>query len=950
MYLSKNFFVPALFLILFLSNSLALGVSPYHSASKITPFAENLPIPPVPPDAPRWSPGNGELDEIMGDTIMVGNTFWESQHNGTTSRTIGYDPDEEVIHLVYADLVEEAGARHVKYVWIDISGDEWEVDQQDGYQVDAGLRAGYATLAMNSGDGIGFPSYHSQANVNAGTEAWIARELEFFPGVFAEEQIPAFGNIPHIWPHAAWGEYEGTQYIHVVTHESRVDNAAMMEILYSRNEYDADDNEIATEDQDEITDEGMNIAADVAVSNDGERVAIATTVSRGEENQHDNDIYFWISEDGGENWDWDEYTNLTDFEDDDTLRAYTDCNVYFDQNDILHIAFTLITNIDGAISNTSAIYHWDEISNVFTMVADGYFWNNALPGAWQKIAQRPSMYQDPDDGVLWLVYQQYGVPDDANDRSDEDEVTGFIYANGEVFVTASPPSLGFYGTLWAEGVNITNTAWDQDVGAPAGDCRSEREPNLALNNDGDYLNIFYVLDLDAGFVVQTEGEYTLNPIVYHRVAKEDLIDAYEENEVWLPNTPMHDDETMHWEDPYEYDWDDHNGSFFVDDLPPPEMNILSDIPVNFGEVIINSSDTSWVIIENTGEVMDLVIYTAQVGLEQFEVAEILNYPIAPGDTDSIMVAFFPPEIDTFIDTLFLTTNDPENELVIIEITGDGAPIPSVYDFTGELDVTSGEVSLNWNFDGLEVDDYIELQLYRNDEVYWTGDDTSYVDTLENVGEDSCSYYLSALYDEGESEFTDTLTFTWMELPEPFGMTGELDPASGEVSLAWSFDYMESENFLGFNLFRDENTLRAGHDLTYKDDVYELEADTFTYWVTAEYEVGESLGSDSVTVIWEGNAVPDNPFDGIPEEWALSAVYPNPFNPTLHIVVAVPEAAIVKAEIFDLLGRNVAVVSTGKLHPGYHNFSWTADGTSGVYFLAVSSETGWKKMQKIVYLK
>jgi hypothetical protein len=54
-------------------------------------------------------------------------------------------------------------------------------------------------------------------------------------------------------------------------------------------------------------------------------------------------------------------------------------------------------------------------------------------------------------------------------------------------------------------------------------CLSELTPSMAKLVD-DTCHIIYVLDLDAGFVMQDEGSWTLNPVKYHKLPV-DLIPA-----------------------------------------------------------------------------------------------------------------------------------------------------------------------------------------------------------------------------------------------------------------------------------------------------------------------------------------------------------------------------------------------------------------------------------------
>ncbi|MDP8208559.1 MAG: S8 family serine peptidase [Candidatus Electryonea clarkiae] len=95
---------------------------------------------------------------------------------------------------------------------------------------------------------------------------------------------------------------------------------------------------------------------------------------------------------------------------------------------------------------------------------------------------------------------------------------------------------------------------------------------------------------------------------------------------------------------------------------------------------------------------------------------------------------------------------------------------------------------------------------------------------------------------------------------------------------------------------------------------------------------------------------DYPYEGIPLEFGVVAAYPNPFNPTVQAVVAVPRRSIVQVEIYNMLGRSIAQLSPGELKPGYHRISWTAEGPSGLYFLHFTNDSGWREVRKVVYMK
>jgi hypothetical protein len=83
-------------------------------------------------------------------------------------------------------------------------------------------------------------------------------------------------------------------------------------------------------------------------------------------------------------------------------------------------------------------------------------------------------------------------------------------------------------------------------------------------------------------------------------------------------------------------------------------------------------------------------------------------------------------------------------------------------------------------------------------------------------------------------------------------------------------------------------------------------------------------------------LPVGPTRVIPKEYALS-VYPNPFNPTTTLEIALPKAGMVHVNVYDIIGRLVTEVVSGELEAGFHKVSFDATSLpSGLYFARISS--------------
>jgi hypothetical protein len=85
---------------------------------------------------------------------------------------------------------------------------------------------------------------------------------------------------------------------------------------------------------------------------------------------------------------------------------------------------------------------------------------------------------------------------------------------------------------------------------------------------------------------------------------------------------------------------------------------------------------------------------------------------------------------------------------------------------------------------------------------------------------------------------------------------------------------------------------------------------------------------------------------IPARFSLYQNYPNPFNPSTSIKFDISRSSFVNLSVYDILGREVAVLVHENLTPGTYEYKWDAAGlTSGIYFYKIYTEqfTETKKM-------
>ena len=185
--------------------------------------------------------------------------------------------------------------------------------------------------------------------------------------------------------------------------------------------------------------------------------------------------------------------------------------------------------------------------------------------------------------------------------------------------------------------------------------------------------------------------------------------------------------------------------------------------------------------------------------------------------------------------------------------------------------------------------------------------------------------------------------------ELVSFTTEITPYEG-IHVKWETANQGSN--LGFNILRSfkENGdyVKVNEELVepssnhYYDFVDNKIAAGRTYW----YKL-EDIGKD-------GEKSMHGPISAkapVPTEFKLSQNYPNPFNPTTTIRFDLPEPALVKLEVYNVLGQRVRTLLDKKMNPGFHAVMWDGANeqglrvSSGVYYYRISAGdfSSYKKM-------
>lgn len=128
------------------------------------------------------------------------------------------------------------------------------------------------------------------------------------------------------------------------------------------------------------------------------------------------------------------------------------------------------------------------------------------------------------------------------------------------------------------------------------------------------------------------------------------------------------------------------------------------------------------------------------------------------------------------------------------------------------------------------------------------------------------------------------------------------------------------------------------------------------WGVYMFPSGKIIASDRQTGLYVlKTTIPlvgiNDPVNNTPEKFELKQNYPNPFNPSTSIEFNIPASSFVTLKVYDVLGRQVAVLADEFRQAGSHKISYDAGRlSSGIYYYTLSTDKGFSETKKMVLNK
>ncbi len=217
---------------------------------------------------------------------------------------------------------------------------------------------------------------------------------------------------------------------------------------------------------------------------------------------------------------------------------------------------------------------------------------------------------------------------------------------------------------------------------------------------------------------------------------------------------------------------------------------------------------------------------------------------------------------------------------------------------------------NWNQQIVSTNSSVKNLYFINESTGFASGSKSYIFTTQTGGE---LFPLTTLISPSNNSTNLTLTPTlvWTALPDIL------------------YYNVQVSTYSDYNVIADSATLTSVERTI---PVGKLHSNTFYYW---RVRAISNLGIGPWTFSWRfltGNVGIIPISNQIPNKFNLSPNFPNPFNPMTKIKFDLPKSSGVRITVFDVTGKEVAVIVNETLQAGSYQTEWDASAyPSGVYF-------------------
>ncbi len=422
----------------------------------------------------------------------------------------------------------------------------------------------------------------------------------------------------------------------------------------------------------------------------------------------------------------------------------------------------------------------------------------------------------------------------------------------------------------------------------------------------------------------------------------------------------------------------------------PDITASTDT-VTLDSVQIGDSATAQIIFQNQGNV-PLTVYSVTSDTGLFTIPDYSGQ-VEPGDTVDLTITFTPTDIMMVTGQIVIESNDPDQPILLIQMSGQGIPPPPVV-IQPLPDIVMLEdsgpdtllVALNEYF----TDNYSPLTFFA------ISSDTNALEAMTVGGEalvmepilnwfGAVNIYVGAT--NGYFNVYDTVQVTVQGVndpPGPFALetvdTVFIDLENVEtdfLTLAWAEAADVEEDIITYFVTAELRALSSagGAVLFNLDTTVSVSQAYISYGLLAELIDEQDLvngelewdviAMDGVDSTWSANGpvvtvvdiqgtlgIED---DLLPLAFALYQNYPNPFNPTTIITYDLPEAARVELVIYDVLGQRIANMKNGRQEAGSYQVRWNGTNDSGapvstgLYFYRLNAGTN-SANKKMIFMK